>query len=875
MNHKNSYQLIIKFLGCLLLSIQSLLAQTSNAQKVVQDSSKIILLNQQLEEAFKKGIYAQAERYGKQALAVSEKYPYISGRIKTLMLLGKLYTQTNKVSDALTYYLQAESLCQSFNLQKSLIEVYDELGLLYQKQLLYQKSIQYFRQAYDLRQKKNYQKGFTNNLALMAHNYFTLADYKQANIFYTKLRGVYRKNRQKQEEIQIIEKLALIALITKNHNDGINHVLTLLKYYEKQKNTVKVSNAYNNLGFLYQRKEDNQTAISYFNLSAELTAKKQLPISEENQAALLINTGVAYTNIQSFSKAKKYFKQALKLTQEREIKQAEIYNYLATNYYLGGNNSQALVELEKAINLALPKKAWNVLLTSYEILMLIHKVEGNKRKAQEFQQKHKELTQKIEQDNKQAQQNTSYNLKLMERQEARIKGLLAEQRKLKELKDVREKQEKDLKLKDNLLKLQEKELALLKNAKELDQANSQRFLLEKVRQEQALLISQGKLREANLEKARTLAAFELKEKETEKKLAEKENQKKLALLENEKKLQEQQIRQQKEKARYATGIIALVVGILGLVLAMLFITNRNRRKLKKQKSKIEEQNAEIITQNEELYQQQEKITSQRDSIEKKNRLLHTQNVHIHQSIKAALAIQEAILPETDRMSTLLPEHFVLFKPKDIVSGDFYWLESMNDNKVALAAIDCTGHGVQGAFMSMIGYNLLNNIVQQQKIEDPHQVLTALNKGVEKALRQKENGYKNGMDMALIVLEKQEDQVNLTFAGAKRHMYYFKKGDPTIHKIAAARHSIGVANPIFHQEHLTLEQGDTIYLSSDGYVDQNNERRKKMGKKKLEQMLVECQDLPMNKQNDILEQALNEHMKGVEQRDDILIIGLRF
>lgn len=900
MNPENTYRHYIKFVKlfvCLLLlfNVNVLLAQPGNTQKAVQDSSQIISLNQQFNQAIQQGDYNQAEKYGQQALTLSEKYPYIPGKIKTLWLFGNLYNRTNKISEALTYYLQAESLCQSFNFQRSLIKVYDQLGALYQQQGLHQKSLQYFLQAYSFRQKKNNNSGLENNLRYIAKDYFTLKNYVQADAFYTKLSALYRKKRQKQKEISVLEELALIALLTKNYTQGIKHLLTLLKHHQQQKNVARVSGVYNDLGFLYQRKKDNQTAISYFNLSSELIEKNKLPISEVNQTTLFVNTGVAYTHLRSFNKAKRYFKRALKATQGQDIKQAEIYNYLATSHYLGGNNSQALIELEKAINIAAPKKAWTVLLTSYEILALVHTLEGNKRKAQEFQTKAKDVSSQIATNESQAQQNTAYNLKLMERQETRIKGILAEKRKLKELKDVQEKQRKDLALKDNVLKLQQKELALLKKAKELDQANSQRFLLEKVRQEQALLISQGKLREANLEKAKTLAAFELQRKEAEKKLAQKENQKKLALLEKERKLQEQQIQQQKEKARYATGIIILVVGILGLVLAILFVINRNRHKLKKQKlmieeknteitsqnkelkeqkMMIEEKNSEIISQNEELYQQQEEITSQRDNIEKKNKLLHDQNIHIHQSIKAALTIQEAIIPTVERMNTMLPEHFVLFRPKDIVSGDFYWLEPI-DNQIALAAIDCTGHGVQGAFMSLIGYNLLNNIVRQQKIREPQAILAALNTGLEKSLLQKEKGYKNGMDMALITWETNGSQVNLTFAGAKRHIYYFKKGEQTIHKVAPSRFSIGMENPTFQKEHLTLTKGDTLYLSSDGYVDQNDVKRKKLGKRQLEKILCECQNVSLAEQKKILEQALDKHMTGVEQRDDILIIGLRF
>lgn len=865
---------LLGLLGYMLLLQWQIGQAQPRTSETTQDSIKITQLNQQFALAIQKKQYEQAASYGEAALKSAEKNLYVQGKIKTLLLFGKLYTYTHKISEALMHYLQAESLCQNFNAQILLVNVYDHLGYFYQQQHLHQKAVQYFRQAYKIRQKKRFQQQLATNVKNIASSYFILEDYTQAYVFNEKLLGIYRKVRNKKEELRVLEQLALITSFTGSYNKAIGYNLTLLKHYQKTNNLLKVSGIYNDLGFLYQRKQDTQKAITYFSLSSGLIQQKKRPSSDEKRTTLFINTGVAYTNLEAFSKAKKYFKQAAKAAENKPVKQAEIYNYLGANYYLGGNNTQALTEIEKAISIAQPKRAWNVLLTSYDLLSRIHQAEGSKKRALEYAGKYKKLQRQLQRSKQQKRTNITNNSKLMERQETRIKRLLAEQRQLKELKDVQEKQKKDLALKDNLVQLQKKELALLKKEKELDQSNAQRVLLEKVRQEQVLLINEGKLREANLAKEKTLTALQLERQEAEKKLQEKENQKKMALLQKEKKIQEQKIQRQKEKAKYAIGIIILIVGILGLVLSLLLITNKNRRRLKKQKNQIEEKNAEIVSQNEELYQQQEEIMTQRDNIEEKNQLLHRQHHHIQQSIKAALAIQESILPDHYKISALLPENFILYRPKDVVSGDFYWLEKIGQ-KTALAAVDCTGHGVPGAFMSVIGNNLLNHIIQVQKLTEPQDILAALNVGIEKSLRQKEKGYKNGMDLALIVWEDNNTAINLTFAGAKRCVYYFKKGQKTLHKINASRYSVGIENPTFEQESFVLEKGDTLYLNSDGYIDQNNIKRKKVGTKKFEKLLSDAQDLSIPEQKKLLDQTLNDHMKGVEQRDDILVIGLKF
>ncbi|OJJ17988.1 hypothetical protein BKI52_29480 [marine bacterium AO1-C] len=863
---------LIQLVGYLwLLGGQGLKAQPS-ITKTPQDSIKIMALNEQFAKALDNKQYAKATRYGKEALKTAKKQLYLEGKIQTLLLFGKLHTQTRQVSEALSYYLESESLCQSFNNQKYLVKIYDQLAGFYQTQNLYQKAIQYLRKAYTIRQKEKLSFGSRANVEQIAQGYLVLGDYPKAYVFYVKLLPKYRGDKEKQ--VQIRNQLALIASAIKNYSGAIAHKLKLLKHYQRQKDIAGISGTYNDLGFLYQRKRDLQTALAYFNLSSKVIQQQSSPSSNANQIVLLINTGVAYTNIEAFGKAKRYFRQALRIAQGQETTKAEILNYLASNYYLSGNSRQALVEVNKAIAIALPQKAWTVLLTSYDLLTRIYRGEGNKKKSQEFDGKYKALIKKLQQQKEQKLREVAYNLKLMEQQEGRIKSLLAEKRQLKELRDIQEKQKKDLALKSNLLVLQQKELALLKKAKELNQVNAKRALLEKVRQEQALLINQGKLREANLAKAKMLTALELERKETEKKLQEKENQQKFALLEKEKKIQQKEIKQQREKARYAIGIIVLVLGILGLVVLMLLIVNKNRHKLKKQKTKIEEQNTEILSQNEELYQQQEEIVAQRDNIEETNKLLNRQNQHIQQSIKAALTIQEAILPNPETVQALLPEHFILYKPKDVVSGDFYWLEQVDDVNI-LAAVDCTGHGVPGAFMSMIGSNLLNRIVLVHKIKNPKDILTMLNQEIEKVLRQKEKGYKNGMDLALIAWKQNSNQTALLFAGAKRQIYYLKNEHAEVLKIKGSRYSIGYADPIFEQKSFVIEKGDMLYLSSDGYVDQNNARRKKFGSKRFEKLLLEIQNLPLKKQEEVLSQRLEVHMTGVEQRDDILIIGIKF
>lgn len=302
-----------------------------------------------------------------------------------------------------------------------------------------------------------------------------------------------------------------------------------------------------------------------------------------------------------------------------------------------------------------------------------------------------------------------------------------------------------------------------------------------------------------------------------------------------------------------------------------------KEEIQKQQEEIISRNGAITAQNEELQQQQEEIMAQRDAIEQQNNILSTQNRHIKQSIKSAKTIQEAILPFDIRMKKELGEYFVIYRPRDVVSGDFYWLGNVH-NKTILAAIDCTGHGVPGAFMSMIGFTILNEIVNAKQITDPAAILEQLRYYVRYALRQDETGGRNGMDVALITIDHTDnEQTKVSFAGAKRPLWYIRKNDTQTQTMKGSSVSIGIIYEEPRQIQtvdLTFDKGDFIYLCSDGFADQNSQDRKKIGNQQLTEMLYQNRLLPLNKQKLLLEEMLDKHMEGTEQRDDILLIGLK-
>jgi serine phosphatase RsbU (regulator of sigma subunit) len=250
---------------------------------------------------------------------------------------------------------------------------------------------------------------------------------------------------------------------------------------------------------------------------------------------------------------------------------------------------------------------------------------------------------------------------------------------------------------------------------------------------------------------------------------------------------------------------------------------------------------------------------------------------IKDSILYAKKIQDAILPLKEEIREEFPDSFVLFKPKHVVSGDFYWMNT-KDDKVYIAAVDCTGHGVPGAFMSMIGSSLLNEIILKKGDHNPGTVLTLLHRAIRKSLKQHRSTYesKDGMDLALMVIDKKAG--TLQYAGAKRPLYFFRNG--LFAEIKADKQSIGGLETEkdyqFTKHDIKLSEGDTFYLFTDGYVDQfGGEKGKKYSSGRFRKILSEMQHLPLDDQGRMLNKTLSSWKKGVEQVDDILVMGIRF
>ncbi|MFO7864943.1 MAG: SpoIIE family protein phosphatase, partial [Salinivirgaceae bacterium] len=311
---------------------------------------------------------------------------------------------------------------------------------------------------------------------------------------------------------------------------------------------------------------------------------------------------------------------------------------------------------------------------------------------------------------------------------------------------------------------------------------------------------------------------------------------------------------------------AYISYILLTVFSIVFFIRYRERKLKYEKKVLEEK---VRQRTAEIRKQNEEITNQRDEIA-------AQKKDITDSIHYASRIQAALLPSDEFAKSVLDSYFILFKPRDIVSGDYYWLAQI-DNKTIVVAADCTGHGVPGAFMSMLGVAFLNEIVVRDQTIAANEILDRLRQYIIKSLKQtgSEGGSKDGMDVALTIIDHATSTAQ--FAGAYNPLYIIRNGE--LETIKADRMPIGYhikVNKPFTNNHVQLQKGDRLYTFSDGYPDQfGGEKGRKFMSKQFKNLLIETCTLEMSEQKKVLDETI-EAWKGdtYEQIDDILVIGIK-
>ena len=805
---------LLVYLLLFSLSLQSV-AQVDSLLKVIENKDKDIDKSEAYYILYKKLKRVNRDSiktlYLEPAYFKAQKYKNDSVLGCTLNDLGGYYTKNSKLDTAEVLLKRALEVRMSIDDSLGISKVYNNLGNLYFDMNSYRKAADNFEKALKYKLLLNKVKG--------------------AGISYNALGKTYNKWGKNKQAIEYYQK-ALVKFEEANFPRG-------------------VAISYNNIGIIYMNLSKEKDTIM-MNKAFEYYGKA-LEISKQTKN--LWNIADAHSNIANIYAAKA--EQYQKLSQLDDTSQVR-YKAISDKYF-----NLAILSAEKTVDarkkLGDERGLAGIHIVKGNILVNKQDFESAKKALVEFG---KALTISIKYDDK-------YQIMLCYSYMAMSYINIRDYRKALYYLDKAKEKAEDTGLKHELSSLYrsyseaydslgnyQKALYAFRNFKAYEDSASSKETKEIIEDMQT--------------------KYETNEKEAALLIANKENE------------------AQQLKSKQQMLIIYGFIGVFVIVIFFSFVVYRQFKQIQKANQTLSEQKAKIEEANEELYQQNEEISAQRDEIQFQKD--HIEHIHqeVSDSIHYARRIQRAILPTVDDIDDKISDRFTLFKPKDVVSGDFHWSKHIKRNNLFVAtAADCTGHGVPGAFMSMLGVAFLNEIVSKSSITRTGQVLDNLRKSVMTSLHQTgaEGEAQDGMDIALVAFNYKTKVVQ--FSGANNPLYIIRPKDReaieiadkivegerfTLYEIKGDKMPIGIYKKKltdFNTEEIQLQDGDQIYMFSDGYADQfGGPKGKKLKYKPFKGLLLDNADKPMAKQAEILNDYFENWRGMLEQIDDVIVMGIK-
>jgi len=698
-------------------------------------------------------------------------------------------------------------------------------------------------------------------------------DYDKAKQAYLEAIENSKKNNTPVKTGDLYTDVGKTDYATENNLEAISDYYNALDLYKANGETKRVELTYNNLATIY-------TSMSYYEnaINAYEEAIKNSDKDDATVAKYSSKIADAYQKMENLKKTAEYYEKAIELEKATGNKKELVTSYSnASTVYLGlGDYDKATEYINSAIKLNTETGETEKQPTLYNNLGNIYFEQENFNDAISNYQKSLELSQ---------------NLKDKERNQAMAYHNIG---------IVYFKKKDNENAKDNFVK--SNEIAQVKGYSDIVAKNL--FMLSKIVSQnilndddynefQGLLVKGSPYmltydkpmadyeEKYSPEMSKEQLIDELTNKDLELKKQKESIEKQMVLnevLKLEKVAQETKNRQQRKI------IWGLVFGIL-IVIILALIALREYILKRRANNELKHKNALISQQKEELQAQADELQIQNDKITEQNDKITEQNNKISSSIECAKNIQTAILPSDLAMKNLIAEHFVLYLPRDVVSGDFYWISKISEEEFIVVAADCTGHGVPGAMMSMLGTALLNEVVNSFKVTQPNLIANNLRELIIKSLNQdlnvdSEKLVKDGMDIAILKINRKNKKV--MYAGAENPLIVVRnkellefKGDPMPIGATVFNKS---PNP-FNIYEIDLQKNDMLYIFSDGYVDQfGGPRKKKYFKSALYEDFIKISNKSTKEQKELLDSNFfkwkNYDGKENRQIDDVLIIGIR-
>lgn len=681
-----------------------------------------------------------------------------------------------------------------------------------------------FQESVDISERIGDKAGASSTYNNIGVTHYYRGDFQKTIKYYTKSMEIDKELGKKEGVAGSLINIGNLYRKIGNLDTALNYYKQSLDLQEQLKNQKGIAGTLNNMGVIFEKQGNYARAIDFYTRSLSIQEKLN---NQAEIASSLLNIGNIYDNQHEYDKALKYYKRSLDMEQQQKNKEGIskcLYN-IADVYADKGELDTALVYHEKSLKIKEELGNKDGIANSMSLIGSIYLNKGDYKKAKEYNNKSLKISREI-----------GYK-----------SGIVIALQNLSQIYFELGQFQRSIELGQQSLKI----------ARDIGIANETKNI--------AYTLYQSYKNENQYKDALDMHELYISTRDT---IESQENQKevirqeykyayeKQALADSIKNAELQKVKdaelaaqkaiseQQKLRSYFLYGglIVAIFIGI--------FIYNRLKL-TRKQKGIIEEQKEQV---DHAFHQLEEK------------------NIQILDSIKYAKRIQSAILPPEKLVSNYLQNSFILYKPKDIVAGDFYWLEPLGE-QVLFAAADCTGHGVPGAMVSVVCNNSLNRAVREYDKDDPGKILDKTRELVIEEFEKSEEDVQDGMDIALCKLKDNK----LSYAGANNPLWIIRKDSNQIEEYKANKQPIGkyTKNDPFDSHQVELSSGDTFYIFSDGYIDQfGGPKGKKLKSLKFKQLLLSIQDKNMAEQHKILDDYFSQWKGDLEQLDDVCVIGVR-
>jgi len=717
------------------------------------------------------------------------------------------------------------------------------------------------------------------------------SSYDKAIEYYLKSLKIYEELKDKKGIAICYNDIGIVHRNQGNYDKAIGYFLKSLEIYEGLRDKNGISACYINIGNVHSYQGSYDKAIEYY-LKA-LKIKEELG-DKNGMSQCYNNIGVIHYDQSSYNKAIEYYLKTLKIKEELGDKKgiAISYNNIGLVHSDQSSYDKAIRYFLKSLEIYEGLRDKNGMSTCYDNIGVVYKNQGNYDKAIKYFLKSLKIDKEL--GNKNGIANIYVNI-------SNLHITLADSTSAESVGDSWGNRRARAHL-DTALVYGNKAYKLAVGTGAVPMQNDVAAILQKVytklgRYRDAIKYAEIfiETQDSMFSEEKTKALAEMGTKyEAEKKQLQIDN------LNKENALKKSELAQSEEKRNkqliliwsFVAGFIIILV--FSVVILRLFMQKKKANLiLARQKQQIEIQNSRLQQANEEISTQRDEIAAQRDLVTEQKEHIEEQKKEIDDSINYAKRIQTAVLPTDKYADDILGEHFIIFRPHSVVSGDFYWATKTDDWTIVTVA-DCTGHGVPGAFMSMLGVSFLNEIVRKKEVINAAEILNHLRTSIIDALKQtgEEGTQKDGMDMSIVVIHK--DKNHGVWAGANNPLWIirqnainkeFEDKSDIVEEYKADKMPVAVHvnMKLFTNHEIQFETGDRIYLFSDGLKDQfGGEKGKKFLAKRFKRILAETSFSPyvetMKKQGIQIEKELDKWMnfngKKYEQVDDITVIGLK-